>query len=69
MKKRNLNRFRREDDDIHNDFSCPFETLSPKNSSEKECKSTFESLFTFYGYKKTVTIVEGNLIDGRQDTD
>ena len=52
MKKRNLNRFRREDNDIQSDFSYSFRTL--RIHLKKNV---------------TVTIVEGNLVYGRQEAD
>ena len=34
------------------------------SSTDQECNDAIGHLATFYGYEKTVTIVQGNLIEG-----
>lgn len=68
LKKNIKERFRKEDSAIFDDFGRVFEPSQVNTSSQTELKTAVESLSSFYGYEKSVKIVDGNLTDGTQET-
>ncbi|XP_052233429.1 zinc finger protein 862-like [Dreissena polymorpha] len=68
MKKNISDRFRKTDSDHYNDFCTLFEPQQINISTQEECNEALESLSTFYGYEKTVKVIDGNLIEGLQET-
>ena len=61
-------RLRKEDGDILSDFSKVLEPSTVINMAEESCDEAINHLANFYGVNKEMTRVQGNLIEGTEET-
>jgi hypothetical protein len=64
MKKNIKERFKKKDMDIFDDLSKVLEPEFVVSVDKSDTEGAVQHLATFYGYEKTVKVVEGNLIEG-----
>ena len=61
-------RLRKDDGDILSDFSKVFEPFTVCNTAEEACNDAITHLSNFYGTGKEITRLEGDLIEGTEET-